>query len=188
MVEQYVQIMSFGRIVGVNASRHAQTTQIKAKEEILIGFETYISLILSVKETRTVNLFWDLQDVTDLGVFNSSNDTESKPLSLNTKEGKKDFLRKRRGVEQLVEVLPVLLDFWIEASELVFMAPEIGQSQNLNICFLIIRVLRLIWNQVGQDSAEHKLLELSLLIAKHIQPQFPFGKEKSSRDMAVFPL
>lgn len=110
----------------------------------------------------------------------STKESRSKVINLSTKEGKKIFAQKGKNNQlDIQDLIPTLVDFWIESSEIVFDGSEIVAGHHFNICYTIIRLLSLLWPTIRPSL---NLESWSKLVNQHIHSKFPFGAALSCRD------
>ncbi len=166
----------------------------KSRDQVLECFEAYCSLIIQYDQDRPLQTFetqsvasnakipfhWENEDYNKVNYLDAFQ--ESTAVDLNTKNGKKAFLsNQEEDLDSLKVLIPVLINFWIESSEIVFGKPDITVSQQLSICAAVIRIINLIWYpsvkmvcclkmMVGNQRRSSKMEQIDY--RTHIQP-FP---------------
>ncbi|KAI8900497.1 hypothetical protein BC833DRAFT_646965 [Globomyces pollinis-pini] len=190
-----------------NFSANSKLGLLQSRDEVLESFYIFLSLLMDEqypikslkKPDNEITYDWNSNDTmndlpqllletnsTGLKLFgyqtrelSESNKTIS--LKLNTKQGKKQFATTSSSFD-LKSLVPSLVNFWIESSEILFGNADIVTSPHLKICHLVIQILNSVWTRYLVANSVPETEQWGKLIMQHIANRFPFGESQSCRD------
>ncbi|KAI8914577.1 hypothetical protein EDD86DRAFT_244763 [Gorgonomyces haynaldii] len=138
----------------------------KSRDELLESFLMLVQILHKEqppsKQLEGVSLVWKTfyhHEPVDLKLFGLQ-ETKTNVIKFSVKQGTKKEVQQTQQVDTNL-LIPILIDFWIESSELALSNPVLEMTPHFKNCYLVLKIIDILWKEDFTLLSKHMLKDLT---------------------------